>query len=56
MIKHIVMWNIQGGPEEGKAAAIDRVKAGIYKYKTRASVAGEIAVEAELMCTMRKVA
>lgn len=36
-------------------AAIDRVKAGIYKYKTRASVAGETAVEAELMCTMRRV-
>ena len=37
-------------------ASIDRVKADIYKYKTRASVAGETAVEAELMCTMRKVA
>lgn len=37
-------------------AAIDRVKGGIYKYKTRASVDGETAVEAELMCTMRKVA
>jgi len=36
-------------------ASIDRAKAGIYKYKTRASVAGETAVEAELMCTMRKV-
>jgi 3-hydroxyacyl-[acyl-carrier-protein] dehydratase len=37
-------------------STIDRVKAGIYKYKTRASVNGETAVEAELMCTMRKVA
>lgn len=36
-------------------AAMDRNKAGIYKYKTRASVGGETAVEAELMCTMRKV-
>ncbi len=36
-------------------ASIDRVKAGIYKYKVRASVDGETAVEAELMCTMRKV-
>jgi hypothetical protein len=34
----------------------DRAKAGIYKYKTRASVDGQTAVEAELMCTMRKVA
>lgn len=37
-------------------ARIDRVKAGIYKYKTRASVDGFTAVEADLMCTMRKVA
>ena len=36
-------------------ASIDRVKAGIYKYKTRATVDGQTAVEAELMCTMRKV-
>jgi 3-hydroxyacyl-[acyl-carrier-protein] dehydratase len=34
---------------------LERAKAGIYKYKVRASVAGETAVEAELMCTMRKV-
>jgi 3-hydroxyacyl-[acyl-carrier-protein] dehydratase len=37
-------------------AAIDRVKSGIYRYKARASVDGQTAVEAELMCTMRKVA
>jgi 3-hydroxyacyl-[acyl-carrier-protein] dehydratase len=37
-------------------ATIERVKGGIYKYKTRASVGTETAVEAELMCTMRKVA
>lgn len=36
-------------------ATVDRVKAGIYKFKTRASVDGETAVEAELMCTLRKV-
>jgi 3-hydroxyacyl-[acyl-carrier-protein] dehydratase len=36
-------------------ASIDRAKGGIYKYKTRASVAGETAVEADLMCTMRRV-
>jgi len=35
--------------------SLERAKAGIYKYKTRASVNGETAVEAELMCTMRKV-
>ncbi len=37
-------------------ASIDRVRGGIYKYSTRASVDGETAVEAELMCTMRRMA
>ena len=37
-------------------ASIERAKGGIYKYKTRASVDGETAAEAELMCTMRKIA
>ncbi|MBI5272217.1 MAG: 3-hydroxyacyl-ACP dehydratase FabZ [Burkholderiales bacterium] len=36
-------------------ASIDRVRAGIHKYKARATVNGEMAAEAELMCTMRKV-
>jgi 3-hydroxyacyl-[acyl-carrier-protein] dehydratase len=36
-------------------AAIDRMKAGIYKFKARASVDGETVVEADLMCTLRKV-
>ncbi len=36
--------------------AIDRVKAGIFKFKARALVGEEVAVEAELMCTMRKIA
>jgi 3-hydroxyacyl-[acyl-carrier-protein] dehydratase len=35
---------------------LDRSKAGIYKFSGRASVGAEVAVEAELMCTMRKVA
>ncbi len=35
-------------------AAIDRQKAGIYRYKTRATVEGQLVVEADLMCTMRK--
>jgi 3-hydroxyacyl-[acyl-carrier-protein] dehydratase len=34
---------------------LDRAKSGIYKFKARASVDGFLAVEAELMCTMRKV-
>ena len=37
-------------------ASIERAKAGIVKYRTRASVDGETAVEAELMCTMRRIA
>ncbi len=36
-------------------AAIDRAKSGIYRYKTRATVDGAVACEAELMCTMRKI-
>ena len=37
-------------------ASIERARAGIVKYKAHASVGGETAVEAELMCTMRKIA
>lgn len=36
-------------------AMTDRVKAGIYRYKARALVDGQLAVEADLMCTLRKV-
>ncbi|MBX9959061.1 MAG: 3-hydroxyacyl-ACP dehydratase FabZ [Burkholderiaceae bacterium] len=35
---------------------LERMKAGIFKFKAWASVGEERAVEAELMCTMRKVA
>jgi 3-hydroxyacyl-[acyl-carrier-protein] dehydratase len=35
---------------------LDRMKAGIYKFKAKASVGTELAVEAELMCTMRTIA
>ena len=35
---------------------LDRVRAGIFKFKAQATVGGEIATEAELMCTMRTVA
>lgn len=34
---------------------LDRVRAGIFKFKAQATVGGEIATEAELMCTMRTV-
>ena len=35
---------------------VDRVKSGIFKYKARGLVDGELAVAADLMCTMRTVA
>ncbi len=35
---------------------LDRMKAGIFKFKARAKVGEEVAVEAELMCTMRTIA
>src|SRR3569623_3225197 len=34
----------------------DRSKAGIYKFRAEARVDGDLACEAHLMCTMRKVA
>jgi 3-hydroxyacyl-[acyl-carrier-protein] dehydratase len=34
---------------------LDRMKAGIFKFKARAKVGNDIATEAELMCTMRKI-
>lgn len=34
---------------------LDRVRAGIYKFKARATVAGELACEGDLMCTMRRI-
>jgi 3-hydroxyacyl-[acyl-carrier-protein] dehydratase len=35
---------------------LERMKAGVCKFKGRGLVGGEIAVEAELTCTMRRVA
>ena len=35
---------------------LDRMKAGIFKFKARAKVGNDIATEAELMCTMRTIA
>ena len=34
---------------------LDRVKVGIYKFSGKASVAGALAAEAQLTCTMRKI-
>ena len=46
---------VEPGDQLMLESRLDRAKAGVYKYKTRASVNGETAVEAELMCTVRKV-
>ena len=37
-------------------SAIDRVKAGIFKFQARATVDGGLVAHAVLMCTMRKIA
>ena len=37
-------------------AELTRMKAGIFKFKAKATVDGELAVEAELTCAMRSVA
>ena len=36
--------------------SLDRMKAGIFKFKARALVGTEVATEADLMCTMRTIA
>jgi 3-hydroxyacyl-[acyl-carrier-protein] dehydratase len=36
-------------------AELDRARAGIYKFTARAKVGDEIACQAELMCTMRRI-
>ena len=35
--------------------ALDRMRSGIFKFKARATVADELAVEAVLICTMRTI-
>jgi 3-hydroxyacyl-[acyl-carrier-protein] dehydratase len=47
---------VEPGDQLMLEATILRAKAGIYKYSARALVGGELAAEAELMCTMRKIA
>ncbi len=37
-------------------ATLDRMKSGVFKFTARASVDGELAVEAQLICTMRTFA
>ena len=37
-------------------AELDRMKSGVFKFSARATVDGELAVEAQLICTMRPFA
>ena len=46
---------VEPGDQLVMDVTLDRARGGIYKFKARASVGDEIAVEAELMCTMRRV-
>lgn len=46
---------VEPGDQIFLEALIDRVRGGIHKYKAKATVAGEVVAEAELMCTMRKI-
>ena len=47
---------VEPGDQLVMDVTLDRMKAGIFKFSARASVGAELAVEAELMCTMRTIA
>lgn len=47
---------VEPGDQLTLEVAIDRMRSGIFKFKARALVGQEVAVEADLMCTMRQVA
>ena len=46
---------VEPGDQLTLEVEVDRVRAGIWKYRARAKVGEELACEAELMCTMRTV-
>lgn len=46
---------VEPGDQLVMDVALDRVRAGIYKFKGVIRVGDEVACEAELMCTMRTV-
>jgi len=47
---------VEPGDQLVMDVTLDRMKAGIFKFKGAARVGDEIACEAELMCTMRTIA
>jgi 3-hydroxyacyl-[acyl-carrier-protein] dehydratase len=47
---------VEPGDQLVMDVSLERMKAGIFKFKGVTRVAGEVACEAELMCTMRTIA
>ena len=47
---------VEPGDQLIMEVTLERAKAGIYKFKGVTSVGSDVACEAELMCTMRKIA
>ena len=47
---------VEPGDQLTLEVQLERMKAGIFKFKAQAKVGDELACEAELMCTMRKIA
>ena len=46
---------VEPGDQLEMEVTIERAKAGIFKFKGVTRVAGEVACEADLMCTMRRI-
>ncbi len=47
---------VEPGDQLTMEVSLERAKAGIYKFKGVTRVGDEVACEAELMCTMRRIA
>jgi len=47
---------VEPGDQLTLDVTLERMKAGVFKFKARARVGEEIAVEADLTCTMRSIA
>jgi 3-hydroxyacyl-[acyl-carrier-protein] dehydratase len=47
---------VEPGDQLTLEVQLDRMKAGIFKFKAQAKVGLELACEAELMCAIKKIA
>ncbi len=47
---------VEPGDQLTLEATLDRMKSGVFKFSTRALVGSELAVEAQLICTVRSFA